>query len=53
MLQRVPNSVKVEKTDRLLIKKTKNNMGRNFCGESVQESQTLRMNGWITENFSA
>lgn len=40
MLWRVPNSVEVEKTD-TLIKKTKNNMGRNFHRENVQESQTL------------
>lgn len=48
MLWRVQNCVKVEKTDRLLIKKRKNNMGRNFNRESVQKSQMLRMNGWIT-----
>lgn len=50
MLWRVLNSVKV-KTDRLSIKRTKNNIGRNLHRESVQESQTLRMNRWITGNF--
>jgi len=53
MLQKVPNSVTVETADRFLIKKTKNNMRSNFHGESVQESQMLRMKGWITGNFSA
>lgn len=52
MLWRVWNCVKVEKTDKLLIKKRKNNMGRNFNRESVQKSQMLRMNGWITGKFS-
>lgn len=44
MLWRVLKTVKVEKTDRFLIKKTKNIMGRNLHRESVQESQMLRMN---------
>lgn len=52
MLWRVRNCVKVEKTDKLLIKKRKNNMGRNFNRESVQKSQMLRMNGWIIGKFS-
>lgn len=43
MLWRVLKTVKVEKTDRFLIKKT-NIMGRNLHRESVQEFQILRMN---------